>query len=156
MKTRRHAMILEIINEYPVETQEELLNRLKDNGFNVTQATVSRDIKELRLLKSLSPDGKYRYTSIKKSSSDLQGNMQNFFNSSVIMIKSAQNMVVIKTMAGMANALCASIDSMDFDGLIGTIAGDDTIFIVCSDTERASKLVLDLKKVFVKDSLTLC
>lgn len=146
MKTRRHAMILEIINEYPVETQEELLNRLKYNGFNVTQATVSRDIKELRLLKSLSPDGKYRYTSIKKSSSDLQGNMQNFFNSSVIMIKSAQNMVVIKTMAGMANALCASIDSMDFDGLIGTIAGDDTIFIVCSDTERASKLVLDLKK----------
>ncbi len=146
MKTRRHAMILEIINEYPVETQEELLNRLKENGFNVTQATVSRDIKELRLLKSLSPDGKYRYTSIKKSSSDLQGNMQNFFNSSVIMIKSAQNMVVIKTMAGMANALCASIDSMDFDGLIGTIAGDDTIFIVCSDTERASKLVLDLKK----------
>ena len=156
MKTRRHAMILEIINEYPVETQEELLNRLKDNGFNVTQATVSRDIKELRLLKSLSPDGKYRYTSIKKSSSDLQGNMQNFFNSSVIMIKSAQNMVVIKTMAGMANALCASIDSMDFDGLIGTIAGDDTIFIVCSDTERASTLVIDLKKVFVKDSLTLC
>lgn len=146
MKTRRHAMILEIINEYPVETQEELLNRLKDNGFNVTQATVSRDIKELRLLKSLSPDGKYRYTSIKKSSSDLQGNMQNFFNSSVIMIKSAQNMVVIKTMAGMANALCASIDSMDFDGLIGTIAGDDTIFIVCSDTDRASKLALDLKK----------
>lgn len=146
MKTRRHAMILEIINEIPVETQEELLNRLKENGFNVTQATVSRDIKELRLLKSLSPDGKYRYTSIKKSTSDLQGNIRNFFNNSVIMVKSAQNMVVIKTMAGMANALCASIDSMDFDGLIGTIAGDDTIFIVCSDNEVATKLVIDLKK----------
>ncbi|MEE3427602.1 MAG: arginine repressor [Ruminococcus sp.] len=146
MKTRRHAMILEIINEVPVETQEELLNRLKENGFNVTQATVSRDIKELRLLKSLSPDGKYRYTSIKKSTSDLQGNIRNFFNNSVIMVKSAQNMVVIKTMAGMANALCASIDSMDFDGLIGTIAGDDTIFIVCSDNEVATKLVIDLKK----------
>lgn len=146
MKTRRHAMILEIINEVPVETQEELLNRLKENGFNVTQATVSRDIKELRLLKSLSPDGKYRYTSIKKSTSDLQGNIRNFFNNSVIMVKSAQNIVVIKTMAGMANALCASIDSMDFDGLIGTIAGDDTIFIVCSDNEVATKLVIDLKK----------
>ena len=130
MKTRRHAMILEIINEVPVETQEELLNRLKENGFNVTQATVSRDIKELRLLKSLSPDGKYRYTSIKKSTSDLQGNIRNFFNNSVIMV----------------NALCASIDSMDFDGLIGTIAGDDTIFIVCSDNEVATKLVIDLKK----------
>ena len=106
MKTRRHAVILDIINDTPVETQEELLCKLKENGFNVTQATVSRDIKELRLLKSLSPDGKYRYTSIKKSASDLQGSMQNFFNNSVINVKSAQNMVVIKTMAGMANALC--------------------------------------------------
>lgn len=146
MKTRRHAAILEIINEYPVETQEELLKRLKENGFNVTQATVSRDIKELRLLKSLSPDGKYRYTSIKKSASDVQGNIRNFFNNSVVMIKSAQNMVVIKTMAGMANALCASIDSMNFDGLIGTIAGDDTIFIVCFDNDTATRLVVDLKK----------
>ncbi len=146
MKTRRHAIILDIINETPIETQEELLNKLRENGFNVTQATVSRDIKELRLLKSLSPDGKYRYTSMKKSASDLQGNLQNFFNSSVINVKSAQNMVVIKTTAGMANALCASIDSMDFEGIIGTIAGDDTIFIVCSDSERATKLVIDLKK----------
>lgn len=146
MKTRRHAIILDIINETPIETQEELLNKLRENGFNVTQATVSRDIKELRLLKSLSPDGKYRYTSMKKSASDLQGNLQNFFNSSVINVKSAQNMVVIKTTAGMANALCASIDSMDFEGIIGTIAGDDTIFIVCSDSECATKLVIDLKK----------
>lgn len=146
MKTRRHAVILEIINDTPVETQEELLNKLKENGFNVTQATVSRDIKELRLLKSLSPDGKYRYTSIKRSASDIQGNIQNFFNSSVINVKSAQNMVVIKTTAGMANALCASIDGMDLEGIIGTIAGDDTIFIVCSDNEQASKLVIDLKK----------
>ena len=146
MKTRRKATILDIINKYPVETQEELLLRLKENGFNVTQATVSRDIKELRLLKSLSPDGKYRYTSIKKSASDFQGNMHNFFNNSVVSIKSAQNMVVIKTLAGMASALCASIDSMDFDGLVGTIAGDDTILMICSDNDTASKLVIDLKK----------
>lgn len=145
MKTRRHAAILEIINEYPVETQEELLNRLKQNGFNVTQATVSRDIKELRLLKSLSSDGKYRYTSINNSASDLQGNIQNFFNNSVIMVKSAQNIVVIKTLAGMAGALCASIDSINFEGLVGTLAGDDTIFIACSDNDCASKLVIDLK-----------
>lgn len=145
MKTRRHAMILEIINEHSVETQEELLNRLKENGFNVTQATVSRDIKELRLLKSLSSDGKYRYTSIKKSASDIQGNIQNFFNNSVIMIKSAGNLVVIKTLGGMAGALCASIDSMNIEGLIGTIAGDDTIFIACADDNYATKLVVDLK-----------
>ncbi len=145
MKTRRHAMILEIINEYSVETQEELLLLLKKNGFNVTQATVSRDIKELRLLKSLSPDGKYRYTSIKKSASDLQGSVQNFFNSSVIMVKAARNLVVVKTLAGMAGALCATIDSITFDGMIGTIAGDDTIFIACADENFATKLVVELK-----------
>lgn len=146
MKTRRQAQILELINQYPIETQEELLIRLKENGFNVTQATVSRDIKELRLLKSLSPDGKYRYTSISKSSSDIKDNLHGFFNSSVISIKSAQNIVVVKTLAGMANALCATIDSNEFTSVVGTIAGDDTIFIVCTDNEYASKLVIDLKK----------
>ncbi|MBQ5398156.1 MAG: arginine repressor [Ruminococcus sp.] len=146
MKTRRQAQILDLINEHPIETQEELLRRLKENGFNVTQATVSRDIKELRLLKSLSPDGKYRYTSIKKSVSDSDDNVRGFFNSSVVSIKFAQNMVVIKTLAGMANALCASLDGMKLTGVIGTIAGDDTIFIVCLDTDNAEKLVVDLKK----------
>lgn len=146
MKTRRQAQILDLINEYPIETQEELLLRLRENGFNVTQATVSRDIKELRLLKSLSSDGKYRYTSISKSVSDAKDNVRGFFNSSVVSIKSAQNMVVVKTLAGMANALCASLDSMELTGVIGTLAGDDTIFIVCVDNEKASELVINLKK----------
>ncbi len=146
MKTRRQAQILELINQFPIETQEELLQRLKKNGFNVTQATVSRDIKELRLLKSLSPDGKYRYTSISKSASDMKSGMRGFFNSSVISIKAAQNIVVIKTLAGMANALCASIDGMDLNTVVGTIAGDDTIFIVAVDNDSATKLLLDLKK----------
>ena len=146
MKTRRQATILDLINEYPIETQEELLYRLKENGFNVTQATVSRDIKELRLLKSLSGDGKYRYTSISNSVIDTQSNINGFFNSSVISVKAAQNMVVIKTLAGMANAICASIDSMDLKGIIGTLAGDDTIFIVCADNNAAEKLTFDLKK----------
>lgn len=146
MKTRRQAQILDLINEYPIETQEELLLRLRENGFNVTQATVSRDIKELRLLKSLSSDGKYRYTSISKSVSDAKDNVRGFFNSSVVSIKSAQNMVVVKTLAGMANALCASLDSMELAGVIGTLAGDDTIFIVCVDNEKASELVINLKK----------
>ena len=146
MKTRRQATILDLINEYPIETQEELLYRLKENGFNVTQATVSRDIKELRLLKSLSGDGKYRYTSISNSVIDAQSNINGFFNSSVISVKAAQNMVVIKTLAGMANAICASIDSMDLKGIIGTLAGDDTIFIVCADNNAAEKLTIDLKK----------
>ncbi len=146
MKTRRQAMILDLINEHPIETQEELQKRLKESGFNVTQATVSRDIKELRLLKSLSNDGKYRYTSITKSVSDVKGSINGFFNNSVISLKSAQNMVVIKTLSGMAQAVCASIDSMELGGVLGTLAGDDTIFIVAIDTERASSLVIELKK----------
>ncbi len=146
MKTRRQAQILELINTYPIETQEELLQRLKQNGFNVTQATVSRDIKELRLLKSLSPDGKYRYTSTVKNVSDTGDSIRGFFNRSVVSVKYAQNIVVIKTLAGMANALCASLDSMELSGVIGTLAGDDTIFMVCSNTEEASKLVINLKK----------
>lgn len=146
MKTRRQAQILELINEYPIETQEELMTRLNDIGFKVTQATVSRDIKELRLLKTLSSDGKYHYTSINKGINDNKDNVRGFFNNSVISVRSAQNMVVIKTLAGMANALCASLDGMEIRSVIGTLAGDDTIFIVCSDTDSASKLVIDLKK----------
>lgn len=146
MKTRRQAQILELINEYPIETQEELMTRLNDIGFKVTQATVSRDIKELRLLKTLSSDGKYRYTSINKGINDNKDNVRGFFNNSVISVRSAQNMVVIKTLAGIANALCASLDGMEIRSVIGTLAGDDTIFIVCSDTDSASKLVIDLKK----------
>ena len=146
MKTRRQATILDLINEYSIETQEELLTRLKEEGYNVTQATVSRDIKELRLLKTLSNDGKYRYTSSAKSNSDGNGGLNGFINSSVISVKSAQNIVVIKTLAGMANAICASIDSYEHKGIVGTLAGDDTIFIVCSDNNQADEFVFEIHK----------
>ncbi len=146
MKTRRQAAILDLINENAIETQEELLNRLKEKGYNVTQATVSRDIKELRLLKTLSNDGKYRYTSYSKSVSEATQNITGFINRSIISIKLAQNIVVIKTLAGMANAICASIDSVDFKGVLGTIAGDDTIFIVCTDNDKAADFVFEIKK----------
>ncbi|MBR1731067.1 MAG: arginine repressor [Ruminococcus sp.] len=146
MKTRRQAAILDLINEYSIETQEELLTRLKEKGYNVTQATVSRDIKELRLLKTLSNDGKYRYTSYTKNSTETSGGFNGFINSSVVSVKPAQNIVVIKTLAGMANAICASIDTIDFKGIVGTLAGDDTIFIVCADNERASNFVFEIQK----------
>lgn len=146
MKTRRQATILDLIRDYSIETQEELLSRLKEKGYNVTQATVSRDIKELRLLKTLSSDGKYKYTSYSKNNADSGVSLNGFINSSVISIKSAQNLVVIKTMAGMANAICASIDSVDFRGVIGTLAGDDTIFVVCADIDKAADFVFEIKK----------
>ncbi len=147
MKNRRHAKILDIINNNPVYTQEELLNLLKSEGFSVTQATVSRDIKELRLLKTLSTDGKYRYTSAAKNAFDVKSNFQSLFKSSVTSVDFAENMIVIKTLSGMAQAICTSLDNMEFVNVLGTIAGDDTIFIVCKNGSSATSLVSDLKKL---------
>ncbi len=147
MKNRRHAKILDIINTNSVDTQEELLNLLKKEGFSVTQATVSRDIKELRLLKTLSPDGKYRYTSAAKNAFDMKSNFQTLFKSSVNSLDFAENIIVIKTLSGMAQAVCTSFDSMEFEGVLGTIAGDDTIFIACKTKENSKFLVNDLKKL---------
>ena len=105
MKSRRHAKILDIITEYPIETQDELLTRLKDEGYKATQATISRDIKDLRLVKTLGSDGKYRYVSASKNSTDIRSNFSSLFASSVNSIDFAQNIVVIKTLSGMAQAV---------------------------------------------------
>lgn len=147
MKSRRHAKILEIIGEHPVETQDELLTRLKYEGYKATQATISRDIKDLRLVKTLGSDGKYRYMSASKSSTDIRSNFSTLFSSSVVSIAFAQNIVVIKTLSGMAQAVCAALDSIDYTAVVGTIAGDDTIFIACRSTELAVNLTDDLKKL---------
>lgn len=147
MKTKRQAQILELINQHSIETQEELLEKLKVCGFRVTQATVSRDIKELRLLKTLLPDGKYRYTSIEKNSIDNTNDFRAFFAGAVVSVKFAQNIIVIKTTSGMAQGICASLDSVNFQQLLGTIAGDDTIFAVCTDSQTANEFVKELNKL---------
>ncbi|MDD5796165.1 MAG: arginine repressor [Oscillospiraceae bacterium] len=147
MKNRRHAKILELINVYSVDTQEELQNLLKKEGYCVTQATVSRDIKELRLLKTLSPDGKYRYTSASGNAVDVKTNFNSLFKSSVTFVDCAENMIVIKTLTGMAQAVCTSLDSMEFENTLGTIAGDDTIFIVSKNNSTARALVAEFKKL---------
>lgn len=147
MKSRRHAKILDIITEYPIETQDELLTRLKDEGYKATQATISRDIKDLRLVKTLSSDGKYRYVSASKNSTDIRSNFSSLFASSVNSIDFAQNIVVIKTLSGMAQAVCAALDSNDYKAVVGTIAGDDTIFIACRSSQLAVNLTEELKKL---------
>lgn len=147
MKSRRHAKILDIITEYPIETQDELLTRLKDEGYKATQATISRDIKDLRLVKTLGSDGKYRYVSASKNSTDIRSNFSSLFASSVNSIDFAQNIVVIKTLSGMAQAVCAALDSNDYKAVVGTIAGDDTIFIVCRSSQLAVNLTEELKKL---------
>jgi len=147
MKSSRHSKILEIINEYPIETQDELLSRLKTEGYKVTQATISRDIKDLRLVKTLGSDGKYRYTEAQASSSEIRSNFDQLFMSSVVSMDLAQNIVVIKTLSGMANAVCAALDSTGNSAIVGTIAGDDTIFVACRTDEHARSLVSTLKQL---------
>ena len=147
MKSRRHAKILDIISEYPIETQDELLTRLKNEGYKATQATISRDIKDLRLVKTLGSDGKYRYVSASKNSTDIRSNFSSLFASSVNSIDFAQNIVVIKTLSGMAQAVCAALDSNDYKAVVGTIAGDDTIFIACRSSQLAVNLTEELKKL---------
>lgn len=147
LKTRRHTKILELINAYTIDTQEELLRRLRGDGFDVTQATVSRDIKELRLIKTLSNDGKYKYSAGKDNSRDYSSKFYALLSDSAVSINFACNLVVIKCLTGMAQAVCVAMDSMPWESVVGTLAGDDTIFIVCKNENSAEQLVAELKKM---------
>ncbi len=150
MKSGRHAKILEIVSEYPVETQDEIIARLKEAGYKATQATISRDIKDLRLVKTLGSDGKYRYLSAANRNADLRTGFTRLFTTSVISVETAQNLVVIKTLSGMANAVCAAMDSTENAAIVGTIAGDDTIFVACRTGDSAAALTESLKQYIMK------
>lgn len=150
MKEKRHAKILEFIRREEIETQDEILLKLKECGFNVTQATISRDIKELRLVKTLSQSGKYRYTAVKTDAGDLSTKFYSLFINSIIAVDFAVNTVVIKCYSGMAQAICAAMDSMEWDGLVGTLAGDDTIFVLCRTEDYAERMTQKLKKLLAK------
>ena len=139
MKTTRHNKILEVINKYPITTQEELIEHLRADGYDVTQSTVSRDIKQLRLTKTLLPDGKYRYQASPVAEKGAKNSFGSIFSSSVVSIESAMNLVVIKTFSGMAQAACAALDMMAFDFVVGTLAGEDTIMVVCRDEKAAGE-----------------
>lgn len=147
MKDKRHKKILELIDNFNIETQDDLLNMLKECGFNVTQATVSRDIKDLRLVKTIDNTGKYKYTLDVNLSNGVTYNSLKGFSYSIKSIDSSGNMVVIKTLSGMAQAVCANIDSMDVDNMLGTIAGDDTIFILMRDQESLNKFIAETRKL---------
>lgn len=150
MKTRRQSRILELIRENDIETQSELLDMLKNDGFHVTQATVSRDIKEMRLVKILSSNGSYKYAAEMIQDSDRESHSY-LFSTAVTSVDSAHNLVVIRTRIGMAQAVCAALDATDRAGIMGTIAGDDTIFVAARTDAAASALVSDLKKLMRKE-----
>lgn len=137
MKSNRHTKIVELIGKFAITTQDELLEYLRKEGFDVTQSTVSRDIKKLRLTKSLDSNGRYRYQAPAVASGSVKNGFLNLVDTSVVSVDYAVNMVVIKTYAGMAQAVCAALDSMQYDSVVGTIAGDDTIFIVCKSEDYA-------------------
>ena len=147
MKKRRQAKILEIITSQEIETQEELQELLNVFGFEVTQATISHDIKELRLVKELSSEGRYFYSTGKKNTQNINRRAGGIFNESIIKIDYALNTVVIKCFAGMANAACAAIDSMELKEVLGSIAGDDTIFILCTSEENAREFTQKLRNM---------
>lgn len=147
MKSSRQTKIIEIITENNVRTQEELIERLRKNGYDVTQATVSRDIKQLGLLKSSDGSDGYKYVMPKKETVHLDLKFRNILKETVIRAVDAENIVVIKTYSGMANAAAAAVDALSGDTIIGSIAGDDTIFVVTKDDSSANDFSTVIKSI---------
>ena len=148
MKSKRQAKIMEIISAKDIETQEQLLSALEEHGFKSTQATISRDIKELRIVKELTAMGTYRYApSAKEAGSTFSARLNTVFRECVIHHDYAQKIVVVKTLPGMAQAAASALDAMDSSTVYGTIAGDDTIFILMRDTTAAAAFCGEIKKL---------
>ena len=148
MKTKRQAKIIEIISNTNVETQEQLLKALEEAGFTSTQATISRDIKELRIVKELTSLGTYRYSvSEKDAPPALTDRLNTIFRECVTSIDYAENIIVIHTLAGMANAAGAALDAMKINVVLGTLAGDDTVMIVMRDAKSAAAFSGEIKAV---------
>lgn len=148
MKTKRQAKILEIVSTRDVETQEQLLEALQDAGFYSTQATISRDIKELRIVKELTKFGTYRYsTASKEVSATFSGRLNAIFKECVTGFDQAQNLVVLHTIPGLANAAASAVDSMTLPFVLGTIGGDDTVLIILRDTNSAAAFCSEVKNL---------
>ena len=140
MKTKRQRKIIELITNYDIETQEELAAKLVENGFNVTQATISRDIRELNLTKIATKGGKQKYAV--QSSSDIVSNSTHMrvLNDGIITMDTAGNILVVKTVSGMAMAVAAALDAMQIKEILGCIAGDDTIMCVVKHAEETDRV----------------
>lgn len=147
-RTNRQNVILDIIKNYEIDTQEELVERLIQMGCLVTQATVSRDIKNLELVKVPGIQKKYRYMQVGYTQNNIQNKFGAIFKESVLHIQTARNIVVIKTVEGGANSACAFIDNLNLSDLLGSIAGDDTIMAIAPTDEKAIEIANLLKNYF--------
>lgn len=136
-RTRRQTKILEVISLNEIETQEDLVKLLKDEGLDVTQATVSRDIKELGLIKVLSSNKKYKYAYMDNGEQKLSTKLLNMLRESVISINTAKNLIVVKTLSGSANTAGMAVDKLNFPEIIGCVAGDDTLLVILKSDEDA-------------------
>ena len=148
MKSQRQAKIMEIISTQNVETQEQLLEALQKEGFRGTQATISRDIKELRIVKELSNMGTYRYTaSASEMDSSFTGRLNTIFRECVVSFDYAQNIIIIRTLPGLASAAGSALESMNLNSVVGTLAGDDTVMVVMRDSNTAAALCGEIKNL---------
>lgn len=149
MKNSRQRKILEIIRERDIETQEELISRLTEYGYNLTQATASRDIKDLRLVKIPSGNGKYKYAETGGETTINSAKFLNMFAENVSSVDRGQNIVCVKCFTGMAQAVCASLDKLRWENIVGTLAGEDTIFVLCRTDRAAEELVTEMEKMLM-------
>ena len=148
MKNDRQRRILEIVEQEPIDTQEQLQQKLLEQGVSCTQATISRDIKQLHLIKEPIGQGRYRYTvSSQRNRLNVADKLRSIFRESIVSVDHAQNINVIKTMAGLANAAAAALDSMNISYLVGTLAGDDTALLVMRDMESAKSFCEEIHEM---------
>ena len=148
MKNDRQNHLLQIITEESIETQEQLLERLRARGINSTQATISRDIKELHLIKEPAGQGRYRYAvSAHRTKLNFADRLRTIFRESLMSVDCAMNIVVIKTKPGLAHGAASALDGMTINEMVGTLAGDDTVMIVMRDTESAAAFVSEIKEM---------
>ncbi|MBO7304757.1 MAG: arginine repressor [Clostridia bacterium] len=148
MKNARQKKILELIEKYDVDTQESLIELLRDEGFSVTQTTASRDIRELKLVKGMTNKGGYKYIRPDVKRDNNTPVLNSALTEAVLSIEAAKNIVVIKTFPGMANALAVCVDTLEHPHIVGSVAGDDTILLVIKDDEIATMVEEKLKNVF--------
>ena len=150
MKNTRQQKILELIKKYDIDTQDTLIKKLAEEGYNVTQTTASRDIRQLNLIKGITPNGTYKYIA---PGSGFGGEkktpvINSAINDAVVRVEAAGHIVVVRTYAGMANAIAVCIDSLQHDDIVGSVAGDDTMLLVVKTSEGAKALEGELREIF--------
>lgn len=147
MKVNRHVKIVELVNKYDIETQEELADRLREEGFQITQATVSRDIRDLKLTKVATDDGRQKYVVLKATENALRDKYIRILKDGFVSMDMAMNILVIKTVSGMAMAVAAAIDEMRWNEVVGCIAGDDTIMCAVRTIEDTAIVMDKIRKI---------